>query len=72
MTLPEELDHWRAEEGRLAECRRKAWDLDPGNIGLAHQVYGPYGYHVAFKAWAEARDRVRALEKKLVEQEAAA
>lgn len=71
MTLREELDHWRAEEARLAECRRQAWDLDPGNLGIVHNYYGPMGFHVAFKAWATARDRVRELEKKLAEQEAA-
>lgn len=71
MTLREELALARANEEYLAECRRKAWDLDPGNLGIVHNFYGPMGFHVAFKAWAEARDRVRELEKKLAEQEAA-
>lgn len=71
MTVREELAHWRAEEARLAEARKAAWDLDPGNLGIVHNFYGPYGFHTAFKAWAEARDRVRALETKLGAEEAA-
>ena len=71
MTLREQLDAAIAEEQRLAEARSKAWDLDPGNNGIVHNFYGPMGFHTAFKAWAAARDRVRELEKKLAEQEAA-
>lgn len=64
MTLREELDHWRAEEKRLAVARAKAWDLDPGNLGIVHNFYGPMGYHHAYQAWAAARDRMRELERK--------
>lgn len=71
MTLREELDHWRAEEKRLAIARTAAWDLDPGNLGMVHNFYGPYGYHEAFKAWVAAKDQVLRLEKKLAEQEEA-
>lgn len=71
MTLRAELDAAIAEEQRLAECRRKAWDLDPGNNGIVHNYYGPMGFHVAFKAWQAARDKVRELEAKLAAQEAA-
>jgi hypothetical protein len=71
MTLREELDHWRAEEGRLAVARAAAWDRDPGNHGMVHNFYGPHGFHTAFTAWAAARDRVRELEKKLGAEEAA-
>jgi len=72
MTLREELALARANEEYLAECRRKAWDLDPGNLGIVHNFYGPYGYHEAFKAWAAAKETVLRLEKKLAEQEEAA
>lgn len=72
MTLREELDHWRVEERRLAIARAAAWDLDPGNLGMVHNFYGPYGYHEAYKAWSAARENVLRLEKKLTEQEEAA
>lgn len=72
MTLHEQLALARANEQRLAEARAKAWDLDPGNLGMVHNFYGPYGYHEAFKAWVAAKETVAALEKKLAEQEVAA
>lgn len=64
MTLREELDAAIAEEARLADEKRKAWDLDPGNNGIVHNYYGPMGYHTAFQAWNEARQRRVALEFK--------
>jgi hypothetical protein len=71
MTLREELDHWRAEEARLAVARKAAWEKDPGNLNIGHNFYGPMGYHTAFKAWAVARDRVKELEAALTKAEAA-
>lgn len=72
MTLLEQLDQARAEEARLLEARKAAWDPDRGNVSMVYNFYNPINYHWAHKAWAEARDRVAALEKKLAEQEAAA
>jgi hypothetical protein len=62
MNLHAELERWRGEERRLAEARRAAWDRDPGNTNTWHVFYNAHGYHSAFKAWAEARDRLRELE----------
>lgn len=71
MTLREELDHWRLEEKRLAEARKAAWDPDRGNVSMVYNFYNPINYHWAHVAWAAARDRVAALEKKLSAEEAA-
>jgi hypothetical protein len=64
MTLREQLDAAIAEEARLLEERKAAYDRDPGNTGIVHNIQQAWGYHHAFNAWNEARQKRVALEFK--------
>jgi hypothetical protein len=59
------LEQARAIEAKLAEERRLAWDKDPGNLGIAHNIFNAWGYHDAFQAWERARNKRVALEREL-------
>lgn len=71
MNLLVELERARAEEARLAEERKAAWERDPGNNGIIHTFLNAHGYHTAFLAWQAAHDRVRRLEKQIAKERAA-
>jgi len=59
------LEQARAIEARLASERQLAWDKDPGNTGIAHNIFNAWGYHDAFQAWERARNKRIALEREL-------
>lgn len=59
------LERAQAEERRLAQARRKAWDTDPGNHHMAHVFLNAHGYHTAWHEWNRARERVAELEREL-------
>lgn len=61
------LEKAQAEEARLAEVRRQAWNKDPGNTHMAHLTMTAWDYHEAFKRWNEARLRTTDLERQLRE-----
>lgn len=65
------LEQARADEARLAQARREAWETDPGNLHIAHNIFNAYGYHHAFKQWEQARHRVLSLETELAQSEVA-
>ncbi len=56
------LERARADEQRLAEARKEAWEKDPGNLAMAHQIFNAWGYHQAYGDWRRAMERVQALE----------
>ena len=59
------LEMARAEEARLAIKRKAAWETDPGNLHIAHNIFNAYGYDNAHKAWAKAHAEVVRLEAEL-------
>ncbi len=56
------LERARADAQRLAQARKEAWEKDPGNLNIAHNIFNAYGYHQAFGEWRRAMERVQALE----------
>ena len=56
------LEQARAVEQRLAQARKEAWETDPGNLNIAHNIFNAYGYHEAYRDWHQAMERVQALE----------
>ena len=65
MNLRVALEQAVAKEARLAQERKEAWDKDPGNTGIAHNIFNAWGYHDAFQAWERARNKRIALEQEL-------
>ena len=65
MNIRMALEQARAIEARLASERQLAWDKDPGNTGIAHNIFNACGYHDAFQAWERARNKRIALEREL-------
>lgn len=63
--LLEQIAAARRDEERLAEERRRAFDRDPGNTDVAHNMFQAYGYHEIYHRWEAARDLRFSLEKKL-------
>jgi hypothetical protein len=59
------LEQALATEARLAEERREAYDKDPGNTGIAHNIFNAWGYHDAFQAWERARNKRMDIEREL-------
>lgn len=56
------LERARADEQRLAQARKEAWEKDPGNLSIGHTIFNAWGYHQAFNDWRRAMERVEALE----------
>jgi hypothetical protein len=56
------LERARADALRLAQARKEAWERDPGNLHIAHNIFNAYGYHQAFGEWRRAMERVQELE----------
>lgn len=65
MNIRVALEQARATEFRLARERSEAWDKDPGNTGIAHNILNAWGYHDAFQAWERARNKRMSLEREL-------
>lgn len=65
------LEQARAEQALIAEARKAAWETDPGNLRIAHNIFNAYGYHEVFKRWERAGDKVRQLEAELARLEVA-
>ncbi len=56
------LERAQADAQRLAQARKEAWEKDPGNLHIAHNIFNAMGYHQAYGEWRRAMDRVQALE----------
>jgi len=56
------LGRARADALRLAEARKEAWERDPGNTNIGHNVFNAWGYHQAYGDWCRAMERVQELE----------
>jgi type IV secretory pathway TrbL component len=56
------LERARADAQRLAQARKEAWEKDPGNLSIAHNIFNAWGYHQAHNDWSRAMERVQACE----------
>lgn len=65
MNLALQYQQALAEERRLAELRKAAWNKDPGNTHMVHLFLTAHDYHRAWTEWARARDVLLAIERQM-------